>query len=192
MEPHTRRYSSTDLCHHDLSKIPWHQIRTRASTITALTPLWLWRHATYIIQLESCYNHQIKVYSDVIMSMILSEITGVSIVYSYVCSGLDQRKYQSSASLTFVQEIHLWLANSPHKGPVTQKCFHLMTSLWISSREVGRSATRQFLCYWRVRLLTAIKLHDIRLVAMLCNNECFYSRQTSYIWDRPPWRWLSW
>ena len=31
-----------------------------------------------------------------------SQITGVSIVYSTVCSGADQRKHQSSASLAFV------------------------------------------------------------------------------------------
>ena len=34
-----------------------------------------------------------------------SQITGVSIVYSTVCSGANQRKHQSSASLTFVRRI---------------------------------------------------------------------------------------
>ena len=37
-------------------------------------------------------------YSDVMMSAMASQITGVSIFYSIVCSGTDQRKYQSSAS----------------------------------------------------------------------------------------------
>ena len=36
--------------------------------------------------------------SDVIMIAVTSQITGVSIVYSTVCSGADQRKHQSSAS----------------------------------------------------------------------------------------------
>ena len=40
-------------------------------------------------------------YSDVIMSAIASQITGVSIVCPTVCSGADQRRYQSSVSLTF-------------------------------------------------------------------------------------------
>ena len=40
------------------------------------------------------------------------------------------KKYQSSASLAFVRGIHWWPVNSPHKGPVTRKCFHLMTSSW--------------------------------------------------------------
>ena len=62
-------------------------------------------------------------YSDVIMSTMTSQVTGVSVVYSTVCSGADQRKHQSSASLAFVQEIHRWSINSPHKGPVTRKMF---------------------------------------------------------------------
>ena len=40
-----------------------------------------------------------------------------------VCSGQDQRKHQSSASLAFVRGIHRWPVNSPHKGPVTRKMF---------------------------------------------------------------------
>ena len=45
-------------------------------------------------------------YSDVIISGIASQITGVSIVYQNVCSGADQRRHQSSASLAFVRGIH--------------------------------------------------------------------------------------
>ena len=62
-------------------------------------------------------------YSDVIMSAVVSHITGVSIVYSTVCSVADQRKLQNSASLDFVRGIHRWPVNSPHKGPVTWKMF---------------------------------------------------------------------
>ena len=45
--------------------------------------------------------------------------------------GPDQRKHQISASLVFVRGIHRWPVNSPHKGPVSWKCFHLTTSSWI-------------------------------------------------------------
>ena len=55
------------------------------------------------------------------MSTMASQITSVSIVYSNVCSGPDQRKHRSSASLAFVRRIHRWPVNSPHKGPVTRK-----------------------------------------------------------------------
>ena len=59
--------------------------------------------------------------SDVKMSAVSSQITGVSIVYSTVCSGVDQRKHQSSASLVFVRRLHRWPVESPHKEPVTRK-----------------------------------------------------------------------
>ena len=36
------------------------------------------------------------------MNVMTSQITGISIVYSTVCPGADQRKHQSSASLAFV------------------------------------------------------------------------------------------
>ena len=49
-------------------------------------------------------------------------------VYPTVCSGANQRKHQSFASLAFVRIIHRWPVNFPHKGPVTRKCFHLVTS----------------------------------------------------------------
>ena len=57
------------------------------------------------------------------MSTMASQITSVSIVYSTVCSGADQRKHQSSASLAFVRGIHRSSANSPHTGTVTRTMF---------------------------------------------------------------------
>ena len=62
-------------------------------------------------------------YNDVIMSTMASQITRLTIVYSTVYSGADQRKHQNSASLAFVRGIHRWPANYPHKGPVTRKIF---------------------------------------------------------------------
>ena len=62
-------------------------------------------------------------YSDIIMRAMASHITSLTIVYSAVYSGTDQRKHQSSTSLAFVRGIHRWPVNSPHKGPVTRKMF---------------------------------------------------------------------
>ena len=59
------------------------------------------------------------------MSARASQITGVLIVYPDVCSGAEQRKQQSSASLTFVRGIHHWPVKSSHKEPVTRKMFPL-------------------------------------------------------------------
>ena len=43
---------------------------------------------------------------DVIMGAMASQNTSLTIVYSTVYSGEDQRKHQSSASLAFVRGIH--------------------------------------------------------------------------------------
>ena len=59
--------------------------------------------------------------SDVIMGTMASQITSLTIVYSTINSGADQRKYQSSASLAFVRGIHRWPVNSPHKWPVMRR-----------------------------------------------------------------------
>ena len=72
-------------------------------------------------QLGMFANH----YNDVIMSAIASQIISLTIHYSTVCSGTDQRKQQNSASLAFVRWIHWCLVNSPHKWPVTWKMFPL-------------------------------------------------------------------
>ena len=61
---------------------------------TAIACLWV---QIVISHLHPCH------YSDVIMSTIASQITGVLIVCSTVWSGADQRKHQSSASLAFVR-----------------------------------------------------------------------------------------
>ena len=62
-------------------------------------------------------------YSDAIMNALAALINGVPIVYTTVCSGADDRKHQSSASLAFVWGIHWWPVNSSHKRWVTQKRF---------------------------------------------------------------------
>ena len=58
-------------------------------------------------------------YSDVIMGAMASQITGITIVYSTVYSGADQRKHHSSASLAFcagnspvTDEFHAQLASN--------------------------------------------------------------------------------
>ena len=60
-------------------------------------------------------------YSDVIISAMPSQIIGVSIVCSTVCSGADQRQHQSSVSLAFVRGIHRWPVDFLRKGLVARK-----------------------------------------------------------------------
>ena len=57
------------------------------------------------------------------MSSMASKILSLTIIYSTVYSGTDERKHQSYASLAFVMEIHWLPVNFPHKGPVMRKMF---------------------------------------------------------------------
>ena len=66
-----------------------------------------WRHlvkplslyATRVPTFARNHQHLHPNYSYVIMSAMASQITGVSVVYSTVCSGADHTKHQSFASL---------------------------------------------------------------------------------------------
>ena len=62
-------------------------------------------------------------YRDVIMGANASQITSLTVVYSTVYSGADQRKHKSSASMAFVRGNHRRPVNSPHKWPVMRKMF---------------------------------------------------------------------
>ena len=57
------------------------------------------------------------------MGTMASQIASLTIVYSTVYSGPDQRKHQRSASLALVRGSHRWPGKSLHKGPVTRKMF---------------------------------------------------------------------
>ena len=82
-----------------------------------------WRHRS----LDHCHSkfwgECTYHYDDVAMSLMSSQITSLTIVYSTAYLGADQRKHQSSASLAFVRGIHWGPVNSPHKWPVTRKMF---------------------------------------------------------------------
>ena len=79
-----------------------------------------WIHLSYIVNGCWCSGeenarpisiHDIELvihYLDVIISAMASQIVGVSIVCSTVCSGADQRNHQSSALVAFVMGIHHW------------------------------------------------------------------------------------
>ena len=66
----------------------------------------------FVIWENNCGELSNEHYNDFIMSTMASQISSVSIFYSSICSGVDQRKHQSSASRGPV--------NFPHKGPITR------------------------------------------------------------------------
>ena len=61
-----------------------------------------------------CYWYH---YIDVIMSMMASQITGISIVTQPFVQA------QIKENIKVLQGIHQWRVNSLHKGPVMQKMF---------------------------------------------------------------------
>ena len=87
------------------------------------------------------------------MSVMGSQITSLTIVHSTVYSGANQRKHQSSASLSFVGGIHWWPVNFPHKGPVTRKMFPfgdvIMSNHFTSNDSLKRSQYNKSACRYR-------------------------------------------
>ena len=114
------------------------KVANRMYTVTASSFVYLvlWCGTECIWLKKTCYisinwqcmhvvrnNNVNDHYNDVIMGAIASQITSLTIVFSIVYSDADERKYQSSVSLAFVQGIHRGPVNSPHKWPVTRKMF---------------------------------------------------------------------
>ena len=89
--------------------------------------------------LAYCLQH----YHDIIMSAMVSQITGVSIVCSTVGSGADHGKHQSSVSLAFVRGIHWWPVNSAYNRPVTRKMFPFDDVIMKTTRFVSRAASNE-------------------------------------------------
>ena len=83
------------------------------------------------------------------------QITSISIVCSAVCTGTDQRKHQSSASLAFVRGIHRWPVDSPHREPVTRKMFPFDDV--IMNHDIPRAPQQylyHFYTWWRHQMET--------------------------------------
>ena len=132
------------------------------------------------------------------MSMMASQITDVSIVYSTVCSGADQRKHQSSALLAFVRGIHRWPVNSPHKGPVTRKMFPFDDVFRKHYRYISSSAwfTYPTKHYFVIEMGTNVHMScivvycgifvwcivRIRTDHILCVNDIFMCKRCIEIW----------
>ena len=91
------------------------------------------------------------------MGPMASQITGVPVVYSTDCSGGDQRKHQSSASMAFVWGIHRWPVNSPHKGPITRKMFPFDDVIMISSHATKYSLKGKICC--NLAMINVIHIH---------------------------------
>ena len=68
--------------------------------------------------------------NDVIMGAMASQIASLTIVSAIVYSGADQRKHQSSASLSFVRGIHRWHEFPTQMASNMENVSIFMTSSW--------------------------------------------------------------
>ena len=117
------------------------------------------------------------------MGTIASLITSLTIVYSTVYSDADQRKYQSSASLAFVREIHRRPVNSPHKWPVTRKMFPFDDIIMICAiiSNIRMAAISIHLSRLTYNLLNKIPLNKLYMIpheAILLSMRIFVSEKS--------------
>ena len=140
---------------------------------------------------QTSYSTSPMHYSDVIMSAMASQITGVSIVYWTVFSGSGQRKYRSCASLAFVRGIHPWPVNSPHKEQVTRNMFPfddvimncLISDAWThftihAKHRLTRRPNFEFYAfvrvYFRADMLDETKFRHFRLFNSSRHSQNFF------------------
>ena len=107
----------------DSEESDWPVATTRSKQFRELNEqAWEWREASHVVRTR--FGTRLSAhYDDVIMTMLASQITSLTVVYSIVYSGVNQRKHRSSASLAFMRKIHRGPVNFPHKWPVTRKMF---------------------------------------------------------------------
>ena len=91
------------------------------------------------------------------MSGMASQITSLTIVYSAVYPGADQRKHQRPASLAFVWGIYREPVNSPHKWPVTRKLFPFDDVIMMFRVTYGKNEIKNYTVF--VFVLDGLILH---------------------------------
>ena len=88
---------------HLIHIVPWNR---NPNWITIWLVKLIYNQRTMLSMTRPHYAQYPWWFNDVIMSTMASQITSITIVYSTVYTGADQRKHQSSASLAFVWGIH--------------------------------------------------------------------------------------
>ena len=109
------------------------------------------------IEISMCFDIGVVLrhYSDVIMSMKASQITGVSIVYSIICSDVDQRKHQRSALMA------LCVGNSPVTGefPAQRTSNAEQASIWWRHHGTMKVWTKWQVCFVITTQYTSLSAH---------------------------------
>ena len=131
-------------------------------------------HHNWSTQLSNAFiTSPLENYRDVIMSAMASQISSISIVWSTVCSGADQIKHQSSASLAFARGIHQWPENSHHTEPVTRKMFPF-DDVSMTNRMNDALYLRHLHIFWRCyRCITVKSTPGLHPKANILISTCF-------------------
>ena len=103
-------------------------------------------------------------YNDVIITTMASQNTSLTIAYSAVYSGADQRKHQCSSSLAFVRGIHRGPVNSPRKGTVPRKMFPFDdVIMWVLSSRGGPHIDPMNLAMWSAMVTGPLRSANMQL-----------------------------
>ena len=116
------------------------------------------------------------------MAAMASQITGVSIVSSTVCSGADQRKHQSFASLAFFKGIQRWPVYSPQRASNAENVtiWWLHNISWALSRIDKKTSSAQ-----AISLELCENKHMVLSYTQYCDQLSLSSNHANdYTWSR--------
>ena len=94
-------------------------------------------------------------------------------------NSLFRRKSKKTPKLAFAREIHRWPVNSPHKGPVTRKCFHFMTSLCSSTKQ-GESCGNR--CHAVTSSWAIVRWTGVLILKFYWKLLCRFIHENGYHW----------
>ena len=126
---------------------------------------WKFRQNDHIC--VSVYILLLYYYNDVILGMIVSQITSLTIVYSAVYSDADQRKHQSSASLA------ICAGNSPGTGEFPAQMARnaeIVSFWWRHHTQADRSSADTD---YRIQIHSNICICNTH--AYICIHRCLYT-----------------
>ena len=111
--------------------------------------------------------HWLKHYNDVKTKAMGSHIINLTIAYSTVFSGADQRKYKSSAWLALLRGFHRWPVNSPHK---TRKMFPIDYVIMVWNIPSGYFMLASIVLHQNKLLSPAVSEEFCKLASSLINR----------------------
>ena len=145
-----RRLSNIEMARNTSTwKRPWPPSTRRASSSFMMTHFRFRRGPVKLASTGAPLEENSEMrYNDVMMGTMTSQNTSLTIVYSTVYSGADQRKHKISESLALWGEFTDDRSIPRTKDQWRWKCFHLMTSRWEVMEHSGAKWPVLRLLHW--------------------------------------------